>query len=893
MTIHELIVLLPCHSLEDFPQYHEGDQAAELLTGWTALWHPALVAACGKLPRWFRADFPPDDCAGRVLLVPSLSDRLIAAGWKDRVRGAGAVVEAAGADCLATAAMLCERTGQTGAVDDALIREFLAFGYCYLQVELLTRQMRYMSSLDEPHVENQLVLGARAAMAGDAQAAREHLRKCFDVLMEARDRFYPVDSYLLDLALTAESLVGEPLRAELTSPTATNVYLTGELVEHLAERVPESYQALREAIASDATCVVGGDYTEQDLPLMPLDAIEIELSRAQEVYQRLLGRRVRVYGRRRAGLTPLLPMVLSRAGFVGCVHCTFDDGAFPPIGQSKTRWQGLDGSAIDAFGRVPLDARLPGTFLSLSQKLAESMDLDHVAAVALVHWPGETSFWMSLVKLIAGYAPILGKFATLEHFFEQTDSTGRLDKYEVDDYRHPYLQQSVARGEADPISRHIRAARHAVAERGDRVLGALATMAAGDPALAGSASEQLALAITGSKESGDGTLTMNPLAHEARRIDIESRGETVAVPGLGFVWQSASHAPRAGDGRKAPRALAEDNVLANEFMQVTVDPETGGIRSVRDFKHRGNRLSQQLALRLPSARVEVGQPWRDPDEQAHYSVMVADRIEAIQSGPPIGELLIEGRLVNQMGTAQAQFTQRLRLAAGSRLLVVDIHIDPQLELAADPWGSYFACRFAWSDESAEYFRSLHGTRQPTTAKRFEAPRFFEICEEQRRTAIVTGGLPFHRRVGYRMLDSLLMVRNETCRDFRLGVGIDLPDLGERAEELLLAELPQRSVRGPEAERSGWFFHIDGANIVALDWAPLVEEGAVRGFRAKLLETAGRPGRVKLRAFKPVGQAMQVDAQHNPIVTLSAVDDTILIDFSVFELVEIEARWATS
>jgi hypothetical protein len=41
MKFQELLILLPCHSLEDFPTYHEGDDAHSLLASW---WppHPEL-----------------------------------------------------------------------------------------------------------------------------------------------------------------------------------------------------------------------------------------------------------------------------------------------------------------------------------------------------------------------------------------------------------------------------------------------------------------------------------------------------------------------------------------------------------------------------------------------------------------------------------------------------------------------------------------------------------------------------------------------------------------------------------------------------------------------------------------------------------------------------------
>jgi len=49
----------------------------------------------------------------------------------------------------------------------------------------------------------------------------------------------------------------------------------------------------------------------------------------------------------------------------------------------------------------------------------------------------------------------------------------------------------------------------------------------------------------------------------------------------------------------------------------------------------------------------------------------------------------------------------------------------------------------------------------------------EIVSGESRTAVLTGGLPYHRVVGDRMLDSLLVVRGERQRKFLLGIGVDL------------------------------------------------------------------------------------------------------------------------
>src|SRR5262245_26956680 len=92
MKYQELLILLPCHSLEDFPTYHEGDDANSLLANWTALWHPALIASAQALPTWCRADTPPADLTDRLLVVPTVSQSQLPTGFAQRAKEAGAVL---------------------------------------------------------------------------------------------------------------------------------------------------------------------------------------------------------------------------------------------------------------------------------------------------------------------------------------------------------------------------------------------------------------------------------------------------------------------------------------------------------------------------------------------------------------------------------------------------------------------------------------------------------------------------------------------------------------------------------------------------------------------------------------------------------------------------------
>ncbi|HND52949.1 MAG TPA: hypothetical protein PLV92_11150, partial [Pirellulaceae bacterium] len=457
MPYQELLILLPCHSLEDFPTYHEGDDADGLLSAWSAMWHPAFLASAGTKPGWCRVDSPPVELAQRLLIVPTVAQQQLPTGFAQRAKDAGA--------CLVrrlhkrddiVAAALAGLGPDAPAIDADLAADFMALGYCYLEVQLLTRQMRYASNLDELHFQNLVVAGARAARDGDLVLAREKLQACFDMLAEERNHYYPVEAYLLDVILAAPTTVGASLRTELATDSPASLLINGSCLEQMSAREPETMTAVCGAIQADRLSLIGGEAEERRWPLLGHESILAELRRGGTLFERLVGARPAIYGRRRFGLTPALPQILSRLGFRGALHATLDDGRFPQGSQLKVRWEGGDGTGIDAVARPPLDASKPQTFLSLAMKLGESMDSDHVATLMLAHWPGQASPWLDVLRRVAKYSPAMGRFVSFEKYFRDTDPPGQIDRFEVDQYRSPYLKQAIIRRQVDPISSSVR-----------------------------------------------------------------------------------------------------------------------------------------------------------------------------------------------------------------------------------------------------------------------------------------------------------------------------------------------------------------------------------------------------------------------------------------------------
>src|SRR5262249_49801351 len=182
---------------------------------------------------------------------------------------------------------------------------------------------------------------------------------------------------------------------------------------------------------------------------------------------------------------------------------------------------------------------------------------------------------------------------------------------------------------------------------------------------------------------------------------------------------------------------------------------------------------------------------------------------------------------------------------------LETDIEPEQDPRADPWNSYYAARFAWVDEDAEAFRSVGLSRRSTELRQIESPLFVEMVTEKSRMAILTGGLPYHRRVELRMLDTMLIVRGEGERKFRLGIALDHPQPVEAAVEWLAPGVAVRERPAPpRGATSSWLFHLDLPNVIATHWEPLVNScGVVEGFMVRLQETGSRAAKLKLTSIR--------------------------------------------
>lgn len=950
MNFSEILVLIPSHSLEDFPSELSEKPAGSLLNVFAVAWHPAILLETQSLPQWRRHDSLDMSQPGRLILIPTGCDETATSEWLQAAQSAGSCVVRGQHERKEMVAAALALLPEVPVIDEDLVADFLALGTTWLLVELLTRHMRNFGSMDEVRMKEEILSAARAAAAQDGELTRRHLKHAFEVLLECRERFYPVGCYLLDLCLAGPTAKFPELEQLFASEVPSNVLLSASDLEEIAAKSPATIDRLREAWQAGRTDLVGGDWREGCTQLIGINSILWSLERGKRGYAERLGQSPAVWGRRRYGVNLAMPQLLSRSGFKGGLHFVMDDGLYPDEEQTRLRWQGQDASILEAYSRIPLAGDSASSFLRFPVRMAESMDHDHVAAVCFARWPDLRMPWLDDLRRMGKYAPVLGRFITFAEFFASTDTRDRYADLKSNEYLSPFLVQAVAKQEDRPIRRYGEASlRRNQFDRSERC-SALASLLRGEPVRrAALIEERVELAgpdvptapdealpadlqrfedesvaklvplLTG-EPGRRGVLLLNTLSY-ARRVvadwpvglplppvegcviavqaDAERPSVTVELPPNGFQWLPGDRPVTASPpAKKREGAWAEGLSLSNEFIDIKLSEQTGGIADVRVGSVNANRISQQLARRFPTARlVIVGEGDEADEESTYYSVMVCDQHRVVSAGSTVAAIETVGRLLDPQNRNRslADFKQTVRLWRGRPVIEVEFDITPAKPLDGEPWTNYYAARWAWKNEDAAITKGVLQAAQPVVGERFEAPDYVEIADATQRVALLTHGLPFHRRTGPRMLDTLLLVAGEPSGPRTLRIVFDQPFPMQAALSVVTPPIVVPVDRGPSSSgASGWLFHVGAKNVVLLKILPLdAEQAQTRsGCVVRLIETEGRAATFKLLAFRTPIQSRQRDFTGGTISTLGIdPDGGVIVEIAAYEVCEVELLWS--
>jgi alpha-mannosidase len=883
MTLRRASLILPCQRLDDFPSHLTGGRAAELLAGWTALWHPALIDALGALPGWRSSDELPDpaEFEGELLVLPESSSLRMSADWRDRMRSTNprnpqpVDVDNSRQETIAGLLVAAEIDGDR--VAPPLVGDFLALGHAYLQVELLTRAMHYTTVLDMEQFEQATIAAARAALRNEPHQMHEELSRAFDLLADARNHVYAVDFYVVDVTLLAPSTLGDPLRAKLESGFPTSLLASGELLEQLANEHPQTLNALHRAIEAGTACIVGGAYHSEVAGYWPPERWFQEIEQGQAVAQKHLDRRYEVFGTFRTAFAPLLPELLLGMGFTGALHASFDGSRLPRTEQSKTWWGPEGGRAIAALAATPLDAARPETWLKLAEKMGDTIAHDHVATVLLASWPQTNIEYYDDMRRAAGYGPVLGKLVTLEEYFRVSREPDEWTRFHPREYP---LGLGTELG-PNPISTRVDSYRGDMEQTYERLSAGLAgvvPMSSTETTDNPSTPRVILNAWNFPCTQLIGVRPIESVGITSANNATAASGDSAAtyscyipdIPGCGFATFAAAAPP-------ASIPLAEDFTLRNERLQVSISPTTGGIQSLRGYRDRSTRASQRLVRH------------RGRIASSEDSQMVADSVEITASDALLGEISSRGKLLDPSGELLGTFHQRVRIARGLPAVFVDVELEPHQLPEGDIWRSYFASRLAWTDDAITVRRGGNWTGHETGRERIESSEWIEINDGVGTVTCLAFGLPYHRRASPNWLDTLLVVAGEEKRRFQFAIALDEAYPLRTALGLMTAGLPKSwSMPAEPTSSRGWFLHVGAKNIVATHIERLA--GSPEGVRVRLLETEGRETHTGLTGYRNFTAARTSDFRGNSTRVLSVSDGRVEFDIKPYQWIQIETEW---
>lgn len=322
-----------------------------------------------------------------------------------------------------------------------------------------------------------------------------------------------------------------------------------------------------------------------------------------------------------------------------------------------------------------------------------------------------------------------------------------------------------------------------------------------------------------------------------------------------------------------------------KFFDMKIDADTGAVRSVRtaaaakvtgrrgllNQPGMGNRVAWQIAMKLSESLTK--EDHRSEQSGLYgYSLMAADQIDVLDDGPWNARLRIRGHLNAPNGDRLAGYEEEISAARDSRVIEVKLTLEPEVLPTEAPWEEYYGVRFAWNDNLAEIQPGCQGLIWETNRDYFQAPDLLDIrSEEELGVTILSGGLPYYRRRGGRMADSVLIPRGESERVFRFGVGIDLPEPLEEAARFAhgtAVELSGVSGAEPSLIR---YLEVTPASAAVLSLTPVYEEtqeedplnARLQGFRVLLQETAEQKTSVTLKTRFPLISASPVDLFGRP------------------------------
>ena len=840
----KIMVFLPCLSLEDLSDWLENDDASAILNAWTIAWHPYVLCESDGMPSWASVDLPWTDEEEVIGIVPEgLLERFTAGASPPFGTHQNFLhqddSETFLPDLLALFRNENSTSPQANARQETLstwqlafVDDFRSLGLTVLLFERLASRMRSDTLLEQTGFPEAVVAAAKAWREDQSAVAKEKLAEAFQCLESARDHFYPVECWCLDLVLFSGNTTAT-LEQELQSPVPFTLLADTETMNSFQGMSGNISNAIRSRVADGSMSLVGSVPSKFPFSLLSPEQIERDVAAGKAVCESAGGVIPKIFGCYAGPRASVMLPILKRLGYQGVLWSSFDGFPMRSAGASRFQWEDESRDRIEAFEPKVVDARSSAAVLSLSSILSDAMDHEHIVLTMFCHHAGTASPWFTLLRRAATWTNVFGRFCTAESLLSETVDLSTPVEFERDGFRVGLAPDTKVQ--------------NTVVERKYEKTTTI------------SQSEMIAV------ESR--WLVANQIRY--RDLISEFCTQEESFPDRPKKQLSANSSQGWGEKFLGSWLTKRQNpidelTLSTDGFAVRVHGQTGGIVSVRSRKDERNRLTQQLALR-----------WIDPGSHPadiKYSAMAADSVDRCGDG-----IESHGKLVHENGSVLARFSQKIQLVLDGTAVSLSIDIEPTQEAhslvphSGDAFGRFFACRFAWNENDfCDIFRTIQTQLVQTERQHIFSPRLVAIVSDgavieqqirnQKESArssslqIFTGCNPWHVQSSSHTLDTVLTTDcTSQPKSFHLALGIDLPHvidsgIGWAAEQSL--QVPPMPLKLPP-------------NIRLVFAATLKDDVLGEGIRLRLLESCGHESHIKLNFNREVSHVRQGGEVHGP------------------------------
>ncbi|MCC9601410.1 hypothetical protein LOC67_12715 [Stieleria sp. JC731] len=902
----ECSVLLPSATLDDFPSGGSDEDARSLLAGWTVLWHPQLLARTEQLPTWYRTDAAPTPDGPRVIVVPDPCITKVPAEYRRKCEANSSCIWVTGADRDEMLRVLSIDNSQPELQPMELesrvigVEDFYAAGYLSLQIQVMTRRLRYTSNLDELYLQSRIVAAAKSFCERDAGATVEALHEVFDALSEERDHYFSSDPHLVDLTLLTPSVLKNSIKAgwleSLDSSarpndeangvigTPRNVLLDGDVAADVVDQARAQgedsiYKPFVELLAKETIgWAGGGPASSDDAPIPCVDAMTMAdaidaFRQGSDLAKQATSEAPLVYARL-SGSTPVdLVPSLAALGYRGVIPMDFSAGT--GFGEESKLLIQSGNIEIEALTAKPIDAASDAAYLSIGAVLGEAIDGGEVATGLLVHWPEKVCDSHRDLVRAASWSLALGRFWSIDDYFtkgERPYHSGQLSAISAEAAEGISSQITCSDSPNQTMANLADQFTHTVRHEADQVTHAVAQLVKPtlvDEESVNDAASAIAIAVGESEQSSDVTSTdvlcFNPHGGAIRcQVELEGAPDeseyvyavskssrpssnnlcsaSIDIPSLGFTRLHGGKAIKGGNLLKRlvrkSKGIAEHAVLRNEFMAVSISEENGGISGIYSAS-RGNRLSMRLNMGEGLCGDREGGQMR------------CREMAVTHSDPSKGTIVCKGDLCDHDGRSIADFQLQYTLQRGSRFIDIQGSILTK-DVPAELKGLFtraFSVRTAVAAEASIIKALVRDKIHTTNARRIVSPLGVVIDEAEKQTLVCGHGLPLHRKVGDRFLDTVVAIAhqsNETV-PFQLSYGIDCPQPIAAARGLIAPPLTKPLPANEKGKTNqAWLVHTGSPDVQITKMQTSRRTDGRLACRLTLVQTRPKNTKVKLQ-----------------------------------------------